>query len=698
MTFTVTRDKFHLSFEKGSNGLMITDGRFGAITVGETPLFTLTVRELATGQEQEISSCEGWGEVTVREHPDQYRFFFGGNPHGLDITVTVFANITANGVSFDTHISNLDERFSVMEASYPMPQPTSNSFDLFVASGPGRIINDLPKTNYTYKRIYPSLHCCMQYIALFTEGDALYVGHHDREARTKYYDIASGEGKCRIGASYPAEGMGLGANSFTLRGGVCWEYIRGDWYDTAMRYATFAKNADWLPTIGEYGRPDTPDYFKEIPFWIMDFMPNIPEQGDNMPERLRYAVNNDKDAWWREAIRFKKALGLPVGYHIYNWHKNAFNIDYPHFLPAKDDFKAGVERVRNEGIYIAPYINSSSWESHDNAPSPAESFAVSGIRAAAKDKDGKLYTKPYPQIKPDGEKTLLVSTCPATPVWQRMISRLSKRIEDELSVDGVYYDETSAMPAYPCTNPTHSHAPGNSGSWIESIRDRMWRIRGEKDPKKFSFSECNAEPYMNAFDGYLTWHWGENGEVPAFPAIYSKYVTMLGRVINGWRKNDKFHVRYTFALSFLFGQQLGWCNYDVQDDPTVFNFLYRLAHLRYDLRALFVTGTLLRPPRVESDLSDHTSTPHMWGNTDLVMPAVLSGAWREKNGTVHLFVFNPDDEGGTCTLSLRASEYGISANNIPEALADLTPVLDEKADTLKLTLKLKGQDAVHIEF
>lgn len=697
MKTTIKRDKFHLSFEKDNDGLFIAGGQFGAITVSKTPLFTLTLRNLATREDFLVSSTAGWGEVTVREHPDQCRFFFR-DQNGMDLTVTVLANVSECGITFKTHISNLDERFSVIEASYPIPQPENDIFDLFVTSGPGRVVPDLRHTEYTYKRIYPSLHSCMQYMALFAEGDCLYVGHHDREGRTKYYDITSADGECRLAVSYPAEGMGLPANSFSLRGGVTWEYLRGDWYDAAMRYAAFAKTADWIPAIGSYGRPDTPDYFKEIPFWIMDFMPNIPEQGDNMPERLRYAVKNDKDAWWREAIRIKKALDLPVGYHIYNWHKNAFNIDYPHFLPEKDDFKEGVRRVRDEGIYIAPYINSSSWESRDNAPSAAESFAVAGIKAAAKDKDGKIIPKPYPQIKPDGEKTVLISACPATATWQRMISRLSERIEDELEVDGVYYDETSAMPAYPCTDPTHNHTPGNSGSWVESIRHRMWRIRGEKDPQKFSFSECNSEPYMNAFDGYLTWHWGENGEVPAFPAIYSRYVTMLGRVINGWRKNDKFLVRYTFALSYLFGQQLGWCNYDVQDDPEVFPFLYRLTHLRYDLKALFITGSMLRPPHVESDLADHTSTPHMWGKTDLVMPAVLSGAWREKDGTVHLFVLNPEDKTGHCKLTLRASEYGIKKNAIPEALAALTPTLDEKADTLTLSLTLKAQDIVHITF
>ncbi len=698
MIHAIEKENFSLFFEKNAGGAYIDGGCFGNITVGKSPLFTISLREIEGKRDFSLSSESGWSGVTVRERGGQLQFFFRGYEGDIDLAVCVTATASARGVSFDTNVSNLDSRYSVMEASYPIPTVKNDTFDLFVSSGPGRVIKDFRHKTEKLCWMYPSSRFCMQYMAIFAEGDALYLGHHDREARTKYYTAKAEDGEVTLGVSYPAEGMGLPANSFSLRGGAHWEYIRGDWYDCAVRYAEFAKTADWLPALGNYGRPDTPDYFKEIPFWIMDFMPNIPEQGNNMPETLRYRNNNDKDAWWREAIRMKEALGLPVGYHIYNWHKNAFNIDYPHFLPAKDDFKDGVARVQEAGIYIAPYINASSWESRDNAPSPEESFAYAGHKAAAKDKDGNLFVEVYPQIKPDGQKTNLIGICPSSPVWHRIISKLSERIEDELSVDGIYYDQTAAMGARPCTDPSHSHAPGNSGAWIEGTRALFSRIRAEKDENKFSFSECNAEPYMNCFDGYLTWHWGENGEVPAFAVIYSKYITMIGRVINGWRKSDTVYVRYTFAKSFVQGQQLGWCNYDVQDNAEIFPFLYKLAHLRYELKGLFVTGALLRPPLVETALAPHTSTPHMWGGDDLVVDTVLAGGWRASDGKTHLFVFNIRDEAGEATVSLRASEYGITGENIPAALADLAPHLDAASDTLTLKFSLSAQDAIHIVF
>ena len=119
--------------------------------------------------------------------------------------------------------------------------------------------------------------------------------------------------------------------------------------------------------------------------------------------------------------------------------------------------------------------------------------------------------------------------------------------------------------------------------------------------------------------------------------------------------------------------------------------------MRYDLRALFVTGSFLRPPHVESDLPDHTSTPHMWGGEDLVIPTVIAGGWRAKEGKTHLFVCNIRDEVGKAKISLRATEYGVT-EKIPEALLPYAPILDKESDTLTLSLSLIGQEALHIEF
>ncbi len=50
-------------------------------------------------------------------------------------------------------------------------------------------------------------------------------------------------------------------------------------------------------------------------------------------------------------------------------------------------------------------------------------------------------------------------------------------------------------------------------------------------PDRMLTTECNAEPFLKWFDGYLTWHWQYDGQVPAFPAIYGGAIQMFGRAI-----------------------------------------------------------------------------------------------------------------------------------------------------------------------
>ena len=76
MNLTIERENFSVVFEKTAKGARITSGHFGAICIKETPLFTLTVRNVATKEESLFSSMDEWGEVTVRERGGQIRFFF----------------------------------------------------------------------------------------------------------------------------------------------------------------------------------------------------------------------------------------------------------------------------------------------------------------------------------------------------------------------------------------------------------------------------------------------------------------------------------------------------------------------------------------------------------------------------------------------------------------------------------------------
>ena len=214
---------------------------------------------------------------------------------------------------------------------------------------------------------YPATSQCMQYFAAYGKEGGIYLGAHDSKGYVKRTEIKTESGEGFIQILYPAEGANTPGNSFKMPGVFRWQYFEGDWYDATMIYKDFVlKNATWIPEINEMGRVDTCDKYLEIPFWICDYVPNSEYQRDNMPASISAGSDiYEKDYWYSAATKLKKELGTPVAYHVYNWHHIPFNVEYPHFMPPKEGTVEGFKKLRNEDIYIMPYINAVSWETED---------------------------------------------------------------------------------------------------------------------------------------------------------------------------------------------------------------------------------------------------------------------------------------------------------------------------------------------
>ena len=78
-------------------------------------------------------------------------------------------------------------------------------------------------------------------------------------------------------------------------------------------------------------------------------------------------------------------------------------------------------------------------------------------------------------------------------------------MEATLPIDGIYFDQVSAVPPALCRNREHSHKPGGGSYWSDGYNQMMEKINAAKPVDKFYFSESNAEVYAKSFDGFLTW-------------------------------------------------------------------------------------------------------------------------------------------------------------------------------------------------
>ncbi len=661
--------KYEIGLEVLSNAAWIENGYFGDISIEKCALFQARIKNVDNGECREIQSDSFWKKIIIKHQKNMIAMYFS-DPEGIpELMFVVKGSYDLKGISWSVEVINDNSQWSVMEVTYPIPLLRAEFFDLFMPVACGLVVENAGKREYKVQTNYPGGALCMPYFAVYGKQSGVYIGVEDGEGAVKNFKVIAGEDQVAITAAFYGTNGSMPANSFSAFGNCHWQYIEGDWYDATMIYADFVRSkAQWLPRIECDGRSDTPKHFKEIPFWVSDYIPNSLSQGDNKPTSLSAGSDRYDCNYWIDAvISLQEKLQVPIAYHVYNWHQIPFNIEYPHFLPAKPEFIEGAKKLREHPIYVLPYINGVSWEMHDAEMGHVMNFENKGKFGAVIREDGSFSIENYPQKTVKGETSLLAHMCPSFEGWHSIMNSLARQMEEELPIDGIYFDQVAATPAKPCYNTEHGHLPGGGSYWADGYCRMMEKISAEKPLDNFYFTECNAEVYAKNFDGFLTWTWVRNSHVPAFPAIYAGYIEMVGRCTMGKKKEDYEFFKYSLAQSLLYGQQLGWCKADVVYDEKWLSFLQKMVSLRYSYTELFHCSDLLRPPKVKSSLLPKVTTPALWHKEDIVMNQLLAGAWRYRNNEkLVLFCINISDQEGEYCLTFSAEEYALLEYELPE--------------------------------
>ncbi len=383
----------------------------------------------------------------------------------------------------------------------------------------------------------------------------------------------------------------------------------GDWFDAAMIYKKWMKeNSYWHEQVqwGKNGRTDTPQWMKELCIW---------------------AMGSDE-----EVKAFRRAIGIPVGFHWYNWHQIPFDNDYPHYIPARAQFAEKVKSLQEEGVYVMPYINGRLWDTHDHGTSDSL-FTSYALPAATKTREnGNPNIEDYGSKESDGSNVKLAVMCPSTDLWQNkmkevVLTLLSPTDKGGYGVNAVYMDQIAAAPPAPCWDESHPHEKGSSDWWVPAYTKLLQGIRKEMPEGKMLTTESNADGYTGVMDGFLTWQFQSNHQVPAFAAVYGGMIQLFGRS-NNFTQESLLATRMKLAQSLVFGEQLGWLSASITKDEERFGYLKQLALLRYKFRAYFYNGEMVHAPalRGENPVCEVEWVFH--GPTPIENPSVLTSAWR----------------------------------------------------------------------
>ena len=662
------------SFEHGGISFELTVGDSGAAltrmhSIGQEkalllPLAQLTMRRLTDRSEITADTLSGWSDVRLYEENRGGRLILSGWNEWNELSLEIeFRFLGESRIEWQTHVINAQQNLSVLSASYPPSPWDAQGASCFVPEHSGWVETNAANVHFYRDGIYPrGWRFTMGYFAAYqpTEnGEGFYCALHDPDGSFRTMNIET-DPTTSTGLFFMcahAPGRGREANAFSLPGRLVWETFRGDWYDATLIYRDFVRNkAEWLPPVGPEGREDTPLWAKELPVWVMDWMSNTNPLAEPVPTSIHKEGDLPMEYWYTEPLRLKEQLGVPLGYHVYNWHWIPFNNDYPHYLPAKKEFCEDVQTLRKAGVRVMPYINARLWDTLDHEDQDWQ-FSSRARAWATKDADGNLFTEKYESHEPDGSLCELAAMCPSSGVWKNQMADVLDGLFHTIGVDGVYMDQIAAAAPYLCEDPAHNHLPGGGSWWTQQYNLLVRRSRQVRGEDGILTTEDNAEVYMKAMDGFLTWIWTFDNLVPAFPVLYSGYVMMFGRSTNGIKKGDEIFLRYETAEQFVFGGQLGWLNADVSRRPSEVSFLRMMSQMRYRYAPFFYKGEALRPAKLTTNRPDRLTKPAYYDSRLFCARQVLTGTWRLWDGSrTVMFIVNCDSEPAQFTAETEGSQ------------------------------------------
>jgi len=482
---------------------------------------------------------------------------------GLNVEVKV--HLTQSRSEWSVTVDNPSTEWGLTKVHFPRVnlRHLDEGDDYLIAPhGSGTLTRDPIGVSKVFNGTYPSGWCAMQLGGYYDSAGGVYFAAHDPLASNKTITLKQNGSALLCDFGWFAPEMGVPGNDFSHPGTCAIELFSGDWFDAAQIYKRWAREeAKWWPE--DEAREDIPQWMREISIWALQ---------SGGPENV---VD--------PCIKLREYMGVPTAVHWYSWHKIPFDDDYPHYFPTKDGFAEAVKTLHEHDVRVMPYINGRLWDTD------TEDFPTLALPAATKNQKGEPYTEEY------GSKQKLAPMCPTTKLWQDKVQEIVLRlVGPEYDVDGVYIDQIGAAAPRQCFDKTHGHPLGGGDWWCTQGYWPMLTSLQQRLPEgKMITTECNADPYCRWMDGYLSWHFQYQDQIPLFAAIYGGKVQIFSRAYRG---SDNLAYRMKAAQSLVYGEQIGWLNAShILNDPEVEGpFFRRMARLRHALLPYLSWGDMAR--------------------------------------------------------------------------------------------------------
>ena len=468
--------------------------------------------------------------------------------------------------------------------------------------------------------------------------------------------------------------------------------FQGDWVTATERYRSWGTKQPWA-VKSRMNLNLVPEWLLKTSLWVW---------------------NRDRlDGVLTPAVSLQKELDQPVSVFWHWWHGCSYDDGFPQYLPPRDGtekFKAALADAHKSDVRAIVYMNQRLWGMTTKSwlEKGAEAYAVKGLDGRVRPELYNIYTQ-----KP------CATMCMATPFWRNTYAGIAEEAIKDLDVDGIYMDQAcSSLLCYDPTH-GHSLGGGTfwmNGFRLLSndIRDRTKSVK-----RALLAGEGAGEAWLPYLDLMLTlqvskerYERPNNGwyNIPFFQAVYhacgvtygnyssltippydqlwpAEYAPKEPLKLLDRKFSTQFYIEQ--ARTFAWGSQPTICNYrPIQrtERREEIDFVLKLAKVRMQALKYLLYGSFERPPQttvtvpfpvsrlsiyagrqgkppVEEkkkpssddgiDDSGKDKGEQTWISSS---PALITGAWRAKSGSIGVAVANVATE--TVTLAFEVKQYG----------------------------------------
>jgi hypothetical protein len=398
----------------------------------------------------------------------------------------------------------------------------------------------------------------------------------------------------------------------------------GTWFDAAQIHKQWATKQRWCRRGPLSKRSDGRTSLPKLNLWFSRY--GFPPWG-----------NEPKPAW-----EFQKAVHalhdffrMPFGVHWYHWHAFSWHTAFPRHAPAVEGFREVVAELQSRGIVVMPYCQGRLL--YRDRPDFARERTHASVES-----NGQPYLEMY-----TAQDDWPLALCPSDRWSGQQWHEAARMLWEDYGVEGVYFDQITAMPPSLCYHAGHGHALGGGTHYWHGYDRALAEMEPMKqaDSRRFLSGELLADAYMDRIDLYLAFVPPLEDYVPLFSAIYGGYTTVMGRSCPGAVMSDLQLFAMAQGEQMLFGGQLGWVSDEILEHPEAAVYLRELACLRERVREVLHFGTL-EPPlecRIEGERLSLDLPESLCGKPHPVhieRPPIVHTVWRGPDGTVLALFLN----------------------------------------------------------